>query len=105
VILPEGHSFDEEKLEKLKVHGSVSFTGFHQFANNKYCVGFDCSHAWDWVPYHERRSYDARLSPVYIEELKDVEYRDIEYVKKECTKLAKQIYNLKQKEQKNDNRI
>ena len=76
-------------------HGGVTYNGECEdeiillirslgFNIPKYLIGFDCAHAGDLSPYsliiykdHQRDSYAT--------------YKNIEYVKAECIKLAKQL--------------
>lgn len=62
----------------VDVHGGVTYA--RDMEKNEWWVGFDCAHLYDITPgLSEHFPYDA-------------EYRDMEYVKRECNKLAEQIY-------------
>jgi hypothetical protein len=87
IVFPEGKDLDTDLLE---VHGGVTHSNFssHPLHSSKYCIGFDCAHAYDWSPY--------AMSQTFAEETFST-YKDIEFVKAECRKLAKQLYDLKEK--------
>ncbi len=89
VVLPEGKNLDID-TDLLKVHGGVTYSDFSPYPlhNSKYCIGFDCMHAYDWSP--------CAMSQRFAKETGST-YKDIEFVKAECKKLAKQLYDLKEK--------
>lgn len=62
----------------LEVHGGVSWTGFFR-GETAWRVGFDCAHSGDLSPAVPARD---RFGGVY---------RDIAYVRAQCTKLAAQL--------------
>ncbi len=85
VVIPESHhlhgvSYDD--IEGVSVHGGLTFSDFRE--NEKYEVGFDCAHSGDIVPYTNK------IYPNY-----DDVYRNIEYVKDETTRLAKQLFDMR----------
>lgn len=54
-------------------------------SDNIWWLGFDCAHAWDFIPgltFHQSRQEEV--------------YRDIAYVTTECEKLAKQLLKLEE---------
>lgn len=64
----------------LDVHGGLTYAG-GLGEDDRWFLGFDCAHAYDISPgLGELLSYES-------------DYRDMEYVKKECKKLAEQIDN------------
>lgn len=73
----------------LTVHGGITFVG-HIWASQAYqVVGFDCGHAFDLMP----ASADI-IDRLTNADAHYAQYRDIDFVKNECTKLAKQIREL-----------
>lgn len=90
VIIPEKSIPTFKGIElldyTLDVHGGVSYSDFdYRRGSGKYYIGFDCAHFGDWSPY----MYSAHLS----QEIRGT-YRDIEFVKAECIKLARQLKDL-----------
>lgn len=99
----------------IKVHGGVTFSGIMPIndfilewhANtitmqeviygpniNEYCIGFDCAHYNDLIPDDP---YNKTFHPNIIDNINahfPRTYKDIEYVKAECLKLAKQLHDL-----------
>lgn len=61
----------------IDVHGGLTFSGKLRGAAG-YWFGFDCAHAGDYSPYRGRW-------------MDDETYRDIEYVRTECRRLAEQL--------------
>lgn len=86
VVFPEGKDYD---LDSLSVHGGVTYSDYQSRCDNKYCIGFDCAHYDDWSPYIMFRLFSNSV---------DSTYKDIEFVKAECIKLAKQLYDLRERE-------
>jgi hypothetical protein len=88
-----------EALDSIEVHGGLTFAGLrNEFVRNSglWYFGFDCSHAWDLLP-----GLDATMKLLYVDEsvkwkehqemYGDWKYRDINYVKAECQRLARQL--------------
>lgn len=71
----------------FEIHGNVTFNDFVENKQNQkeYLVGFDCAHMGDVVP----TLYELQ---VFYEPVES--YKNIQYVIKECSKLAKQIKKL-----------
>jgi hypothetical protein len=71
----------------FEVHGGITFFG--KFDGVETYIGFDCGHFDDFIPY----------SLVETTELSDSNqnYKDIHFVKNQCSKLAKQLKNYKPK--------
>lgn len=83
VKLPHGVKISAGKAGRMAVHGGVTFNGKHRYyrLSRGRWVGFDCAHAFDVVPmFHERWAQTQGAA-----------YRDIEFVKQQCTMLAEQI--------------
>ena len=94
-----------EKDQRLEVHGGITHTGKCQEnvdeaiaichkpepgqSDNVWWFGFDCGHWQDLSPGHEARM-KRRLGKDY-EQPTSCNYRDLEFVKKECTNLAQQL--------------
>jgi hypothetical protein len=104
VIIPENHPLYESRdswdywkypIDDLEVHGDITFAGKYH-AIGEYVIGFDCAHAGDISPYNGYEDIlpgSSKLRYVFKDEI----YRDMEYVKGECKRLAKQIKEMEQK--------
>ncbi len=68
------------------VHGGLTFSDFTNFKKDGlskgFWYGFDCSQFWDYMPY-----YPTKVNH-------ELAYRNIEYVKDQCTNLAKQLFDI-----------
>ena len=62
----------------IKAHGGLTYSGKHK--DGRWIFGFDCSHAWDISPDREVHW----ITP-------DQVYRDFEYTKSHCERLATQM--------------
>lgn len=51
--------------------------------------GFDCGHAWDFQPGMIAHLLD--LGPRYLRDYRDEIYRDLDYIRGECARLAQQL--------------
>ena len=82
VVMSSSASALKEEFECLDVHGGVTYcaSGFDD-AHPGFWVGFDCAH------YRDR-------SPLQTFDL-DAIYRDVEYVKQQCSQLASQLHTLR----------
>jgi hypothetical protein len=103
VSVSEGHPyFGAEGFSgepsSLDVHGGITYGAFCQENGGKIChvplpgepdrvwwLGFDCGHAWDIRPK------DAVTYGGYHFRDHGAHYRDVDYVKREVTRLAEQI--------------
>jgi hypothetical protein len=84
-----------EVLDNVEVHGGLTFAGLRNKSALWY-FGFDCGHASDLSP-----GLDAMTKLLYVDEsvkwkecqkmFGDWKYRDINYVKAECQRLARQL--------------
>ena len=73
-----------QDMISLDVHGMVTFSGhWSDEANSLYWFGFDCAHAFDYMP---------NLALPCLSE--GSTYRNIDYVKAECANLAEQLAKL-----------
>lgn len=77
----------EQKIE-ISVHGGLTFSDTF-FEEGDWWFGFDCGHAWDLGPID---LIFARMGMDFLNERKV--YRDLNYVKLQCTYLAKQLHDL-----------
>lgn len=105
VGVAEGHPFFEKDYSDVDVdvHGGLTFADMCQPGEQEltgvchvpgknepdhvWWLGFDCAHSGDWSPsdaLHALRGYPFTRSV-------DEEYRDIEYVKRQCASLAAQL--------------
>lgn len=83
VAVPAGHPIRGNWCDDFDVHGGVTWSAPLE-GSTKWWVGFDCAHVGDFCPAW---ADDPHMQGLF----KDSLYRDIEYVKAECTKLARQI--------------
>lgn len=79
VTFNEGDVNMEDMEGSISVHGGVTYTD-----KKTNTVGFDCAHAGDHVPELRNIETDTR------------QYRDMDYVTKECTNMAVQIKHMKE---------
>jgi len=82
------------KVERLRVHGGITFAGCLGGRRMKrgHWFGFDCAHWRDLVPRMRDalEQFGEQLgSPMAFE--RDQVYRTVEYVRGECTDLAAQL--------------
>lgn len=76
----------------FQVHGGITFADglddrwdFRPERRRPWYFGFDCAHAWDFIPkIAEALGRGPR---------KDEQYRDLAFVQEECRSLAKQLKN------------
>lgn len=84
VRVPEGHPWHggdyDNYIFDCDVHGGLTFGGCFDSKPGVFWFGFDCAHGGDLCPGLES----------WIPHTGD-KYRNIEYVKAECTRLAEQI--------------
>ena len=85
--LPKNHPWGECKdiwnLE-INVHGGITYE------KNK-IIGFDAAHFTDLVPYHRFIIEEMRKKNIKCPIIFNGVYRNMEYMKEECKKLADQI--------------
>lgn len=84
IKIPQGHLWyrmDKEEIN-ARVHGGLTFS---DSADDVWWVGFDCGHGYDFSPVYNRLPIAIRAPSI-----KDLPYRDLEYVKQECRRLAEQ---------------
>lgn len=80
VGVPEGHpahGADYSDVD-VDVHGGLTFAGTWDDHPGLWWLGFDCAHLGDLVPGNPSR-------------WRDEVYRDLEYVRRECARLAAQL--------------
>ena len=90
VALPKGSphyqvEYDSIKVndEYVEVHGGLTYSSIaneHIGTGDDWMVGFDCAHLGDLAPMHISEFNDG-----------DSVYRDMDYVKRECERLADQL--------------
>lgn len=101
------NSADWDSGYELLVHGGITFSGFCVEDNKEHGIchvpdpgepdhvwwlGFDCAHCNDVSP-----AMDARYKGLLIHAR--AEYRELDYVKAQCSLLALQLKDLEKKEQ------
>jgi len=94
-----GKGYSEERLEAMKVHGGLTYAAGcnHGDEATSIChvpepgqpddvwwLGFDCGHAYDLAPGGTRNIQGYSFGG-------GESYRNINYVKRECAELAKQL--------------
>lgn len=89
VLLPDDHMFqlngkflyvgDDIQEFDFEVHRGITY--FNKEKDDRYWIGFDCSHAGDYMP---------KMSWEYLPDSKDI-YRNLSFVKEQCSCLAKQL--------------
>jgi hypothetical protein len=94
VFIPKDHPYfgKEDCVNDLEVHGGITYNSFN---GDIHQIGFDCAHFGDIVPSM------TKIKDSLMQEFQDQfpklpspwkdEYRNMEYVTKECISLAKQI--------------
>lgn len=99
--LPELPEYDKvpgigEQLEKVEVHGGLTFAGRWGKDTNTWWFGFDCAHSGDLAPGMKAITKMLRKQgimpprPAFLERFKEI-YRDLNYVRAECADLARQL--------------
>lgn len=123
VELPRGHPYydknfscPEKDTPEIEVHGGVTYHGTlsNIEKNDKMYVGFDCCHYLDYSPYEHTKLFFECLKKrnpkgqYFLDEFKKDNpfffekdrrelgwiYKNINYVKEECARLAKQLKDL-----------
>lgn len=80
----EGVDYYHHLLNDIDVHGGLTYSGkIHR--HDGYWLGFDCGHGGDYIPYSGRPIEDYEIAPIF---------REKSYVKEQCEKLAKQIFDI-----------
>lgn len=110
VGVPKGHpmfnvSSQNEKCLELNVHGSLTYSNecqgdiCHPGKNKVFWLGFDCAHNGDYIPkitpvMYGKMPYNKHLkktSDMPAEAFVREDYKDVEFVKEECIRLAEQL--------------
>lgn len=92
----------EEDINAITVHGGLTFAvrGEHAWVgeaeNGGWWFGFDCAHSGDVSPGYIKRWRELGLRD------DDAQYRDMEYVKRECDSLAMQLRNIAARQYERD---
>lgn len=89
-----GMEYDYNKLD-VNIHGGVTFFG-HLNVQKKdgVWVGFDCGHAYDYTPGFAEILKKIGSNRVWgLDEI----YRNVDYVKDECSELARQLKEMETK--------
>lgn len=103
VGLKPSHRFYEvnyNSLSALDVHGGLTYSNYcwgdicHKTDHEGpkvWWLGFDCSHAFDLSPATEALGASSKIKQIHAAFGYDQAYRDIDYVKSEIKKLARQL--------------
>lgn len=94
----DGRHYLISDMSNIEVHGGITFSGrTEDKESDLYWFGFDCAHYNDYIPYSEEvrqlfgNGLDGLLNRRPTEEQP---YRNFEFVKNECEKLADQLKSL-----------
>lgn len=84
VAVPNNHPYYNTNYSDfwVEVHGGLTFGDFWE-EDGPFWFGFDCAHGYDYTPGMRDLNIPGAV------------YRDIEYVTKECTSLARQLLELR----------
>ncbi len=99
-------------INGLDVHGGLTFSGGCQETNDPsrgichvpldgrpdhvWWFGFDCAHLYDFVPQMSVFDAPPDNGRPRVNFLHEGTYRDLDYVKRECTQLARQLASYKE---------
>ena len=98
VRVPAGHPWHGKDYDCVEpypdVHGGLTFAEPDTDCgkggeDNAWWLGFDCAHAWDYSPRDVMHERDRPESCWKVQS--DQSYRTLQYVKNQCTALAKQL--------------
>ena len=87
VQIPKGHEYyGNRDYDSIPVdcHGGLTFSA--EKDDGSWYIGFDCAHAGDLCPLMEAK-WSTSTNYAYVDE----DYRDMEYVIKECKKIVDQL--------------
>lgn len=94
VMVPKDHPLygvphtDEIFPRDIRVHGGISWSAFQIDDRTAWAIGFDCSHGNDWVLVKNPDPLAETLS------LRTKASINLDYVKRQCSKLAAQLHAL-----------
>lgn len=102
VAIPNTHpshglDYDHPSLGDITVHGGLTYEGLPMGGDfaSWYGFGFDCAHAGDMWPYNMYLMPGMTGTRKYRS---DESYKDMRYVKGQCDALAKQLYEVANKQ-------
>lgn len=81
----------QKQINEINVHGGLTYAGKWEEESDLYWFGFDCSHAWDFIPKYDEISELEKDTEWGAKK----EYCNIAYVKASCNSLAEQISKIK----------
>jgi len=84
VLIPKDHTAYGKPYESLDIdcHGGLTYSDIHS-DKDLWQLGFDCAHCGDYIPNWPMISLDTSRV-----------YRNLEFVKSECTSIAKQLKSM-----------
>jgi hypothetical protein len=101
VGIPKGHRYYKKKNYDdidIDCHGGLTFSDWHYLPDPEHLwwIGFDCGHAWDFVPFMfetEMRLYGTGTltSNEFHALLSTTTYKDFGFVQAECYNIIKQL--------------
>jgi len=96
VLLPENHPFRNKGMDvESQVHQGITFNGYFLNDLENYYIGFDCGHMNDIIPSLQKLYKEINEKIKWFGFVEDSffkpTYKDIEYVKGECKKLADEV--------------
>lgn len=88
-----------EEIENIDIHGGITFNKIlidPSMNSEHHAIGFDCAHSCDFAPYvYEDLCIDhTREDRIKYQHIMGMTYKDINFVKNECRKLAKQLHEI-----------
>lgn len=100
VLIPKhyffyGKNYDDPIFNEIDVHGGLTFADkpsreMIYLVKDSFYLGFDCAHYDDFSPFST--AFDSPLFTFHS--ISD--YKTIDFVKEECSKLARQLFELQQ---------
>lgn len=92
VGIPEDHHYLDNDID-IPVHGGITHTGKApggrykgEYEKGLIWIGFDCAHGWDLLPVDSKHIFSFVNIPNH-----EITYKSLEYIKNECTNLAKAL--------------
>lgn len=84
----------DDPVERNNISRYCVECGHHVSPERTYWLGFDAAHAWDRRPGMEA-FYRPLGIPAFTNLHANDEYRTLEYIQEECTRLARQLYDVR----------
>src|ERR1044072_1729504 len=88
--MAQAHRVAQQFVNHISVHGGLTFAGDRDADPSLHWFGFDCAHGGDLSPVMEAVLPQSLRSPSGFHP----QYRTLNYVRKECTSLARQLADI-----------